>query len=218
MIEDISSRLFAILLSLLAHAALFSFLFLLSPPPGDGGRSAARGRQGVLVVELIPLDRDKAGDPARQLGFPSATDKGEAEPMPPRLPSSAATRPATEPPPAGGANVLAASASASAPGQAADLSGVSALRYRDMLLTHIARYRQYPEEARRDRREGTAWVRFLLDRKGRVSRIWIERSSGHAALDGEAAAAVRRAEPLPPIPAGLPDEIDITVPIDFRIG
>jgi protein TonB len=219
MIETVSSRLFAIILSLLAHAALFAFLFLLDPLTGDGGRSRVRGQsEHVLVVELLPLDRTDSGAIANQ---PLAT---------PALPSDAAPTQAPVPPPRdrtssipdplspGGSHSVPAATAARDPGQtAADLSGAAALQYRDILLAHIARYRQYPEDARLGRKEGTAWVRFLLDRDGRVLKMWLERGSGTTVLDTEAMAAVRRAAPLPAIPESLPAQIDITVPIEFRI-
>lgn len=220
MIETVSSRLFAIILSLLVHAALMAFLFLLNPSFGDGGRSRVRGQaEQVLVVELLPLDRSDSGDIANQPLSPPTLPGESAEPDPTVRPPKHLTSSVPDPLSSGGSRSVPTATSAQEPGQtSADLSGATALQYRDVLLAHIARYRQYPEDARLDRKEGTAWIRFLLDRDGKVLRVWIERGSGTASLDTEAAAAVRRATPLPPIPAGLPAQIDITVPIEFRIG
>lgn len=220
MLETLSSRLFAIILSLLVHAALMAFLFLLNPPIGDGGRSRVRGQaEQVLVVDLLPLDRSDGGDIANQPLSPPAIPSESARPDPSIRPPKDLTSSMPDPFSPGGSRSAPTATNAQEPGQtSADLSGATALQYRDLLLAHIARYRQYPEDARLDRKEGTTWVRFLLDRDGKVLRVWIERGSGTVSLDTEAAAAVRRAAPLPPIPASLPSQIDITVPIEFRIG
>ncbi len=57
-----------------------------------------------------------------------------------------------------------------------------------------------------------------MDRAGRVLAVTLVRSSGSSLLDEEAAALVRRAEPLP----RLPDEVagatlTLTVPISFAL-
>jgi protein TonB len=54
-----------------------------------------------------------------------------------------------------------------------------------------------------------------LYRQGHVLSSSIARSSGSRILDSEAQATLARAEPLPAIPAGRPDEIEILVPIEF---
>jgi len=219
MIETVSSRLFAIILSLLAHAALMAFLFLLDPFAGDGGRSRVRSQsERVLVVELLPLDRNDGGAVANQpLTPPELPNEAVPAEMPVRPPRHL-TSSIPDPLSPGGSQSVPAANAVREPGQTtADLSGATALQYRDILLAHIARYRQYPEEARLGRKQGTAWVRFLLDRDGRVLKMWLERGSGIAVLDSEAIAAVRRAAPLPAIPDSLPAQIDITVPIEFRI-
>lgn len=217
--EDFWSRLSAILLSLLLHAAL-GLLFFLSPAVGDGGRSRVSTQsEGVLIVELVPLSQDNTGDAVQSSPDPLLAPEDDAERDRPRVPSSSPSTMVPELLGGGSASAAALGAGAESAGPAAaDLAGVSAIDYRDLLLAHIARYRRYPEDARRDGLQGTALVRFLIDRKGRVHNLWIDSSSGHGPLDLEAAAAVRRAEPLPPIPAALPERIDITVPIEFKIG
>ena len=220
MIHGVSFRFSALFVSLFIHAALLGLFLLVALPAGDAGRAHARhDGQGALVFQLAVVAPDRAAEAV-------------ASPAPAALASSKAvapakTRPASSipddahvrPTPAGGAaqSVVAAGEGAG-DAAAADLSGAATLRYRDQVLAHIGRYRQYPEEARRAHLQGTSWVRFLLDRDGRVLRLAVDQGSGHDMLDREAAAAVRRAEPLPRIPASLPAQIDITVPIDFRIG
>lgn len=220
MIETVSSRLFAIILSLLAHVALMTLLFLLDPLAGDGGGSHTRNQsERVLVVELLPLDRANGGAIANQPLTPPAIASADVDPDPNIPPPRDRTSSLPDPLSSGGSQSIPSASAIQEPGRAtADLSGAMALQYRDVLLAHIARYRRYPEDARVERKEGTAWVRFLIDRDGKVLRVWIERGSGITSLDSEAVAAVRRAAPLPAIPESLPDQIDITIPIEFRIG
>jgi protein TonB len=63
----------------------------------------------------------------------------------------------------------------------------------------------------------TAELAFSLDRQGRLTASRIVHSSGSATLDQETLDLVRRAQPFPPPPAGMPgDQVDLTVPIRFN--
>jgi protein TonB len=93
----------------------------------------------------------------------------------------------------------------------------AAASFQRQLLAHIEKYRRFPDEARRDRQEGTVDVLFAMDRNGLVLGIWIKRSSGYPALDKEAVATVLRAQPLPAIPSELPEPLNITLPIDYGL-
>jgi protein TonB len=55
----------------------------------------------------------------------------------------------------------------------------------------------YPPIARRMGLEGTAWVRFEIDREGTARDVDVARSSGHAILDRAARRTVDRAGRLP---------------------
>jgi protein TonB len=91
------------------------------------------------------------------------------------------------------------------------------LNFQRQLLAHIENYRHFPDDARRDRQEGTVDVLFAMDRNGLVLGIWVKRSSGYPALDREAVATVLRAQPLPAIPSELPAPLNITLPIDYGL-
>jgi protein TonB len=58
-------------------------------------------------------------------------------------------------------------------------------------------------------------ILFTLARNGTVLDVFIQASSGSAALDQEAVATLLRGQPLPPIPAGLPDPMDFSFDIEF---
>jgi protein TonB len=96
--------------------------------------------------------------------------------------------------------------------------GQAILDYQAQLLAHITRFRAYPDAARPLHLVGVTLVRFAMTRDGRVLKVWIERTSGQATLDAAAEDTIRRAQPLPPIPAGLPSVLMLALPVDFSLN
>lgn len=90
-------------------------------------------------------------------------------------------------------------------------------KWEGRVLARIERFRRYPSDAQRARLQGTAYIRFRINRDGHVLSSSLERSSGYPALDDAAMDTLRRADPLPKIPADRPDEIELLVPIEFFI-
>ncbi len=93
----------------------------------------------------------------------------------------------------------------------------AALKFRQALLQHIARFERYPSRARAKGSEGTVHVLFRLRRDGKVLDAQVTTSSGEPVLDTEAIATLYRAEPLPAIPSEMPDELKVLLPIDFSL-
>jgi periplasmic protein TonB len=90
--------------------------------------------------------------------------------------------------------------------------------WKTQILALLERNKRYPEAAQSRREQGVAQVFFSLDRQGRVINSRVLRSSGASALDEEAMALLRRAQPFPPPPRELPGErVDLTVPIRFNL-
>ena len=90
--------------------------------------------------------------------------------------------------------------------------------YQAVLSAHLERYRRYPPGARQRREQGVATVRFTVDRGGRVVALAMAGASGFAALDDEALATLRRAEPLPGIPAEVTaGELEFVLPLRFQV-
>jgi periplasmic protein TonB len=86
------------------------------------------------------------------------------------------------------------------------------------ILALLERNKRYPEAAHSRHQQGVAQVFFSIDRQGRVLNSRVVRSSGASALDDEALALLRRAEPFPPPPPELPGpRVDLTVPIRFNL-
>lgn len=84
------------------------------------------------------------------------------------------------------------------------------------LLAQLNRYKQYPPAARRARIQGVVMLHFVMDRAGNVQAADINKKSGYPILDAEALALIRRAQPLPPMPANFrQNRLDLVVPIEF---
>lgn len=63
------------------------------------------------------------------------------------------------------------------------------------------------------------YIRFVMDRAGKVLSSRLERSSGFPDLDREAVALPKRAQPLPKPPNDKPgDTIELVVPVEFSCG
>jgi protein TonB len=82
----------------------------------------------------------------------------------------------------------------------------------------LERNKRYPADAHARREQGVVRLFFSLDRKGMVVDTRVATSSGSPALDQEAIALVRRAQPFPAPPPELGGQhVDLTVPIRFNL-
>jgi protein TonB len=90
-----------------------------------------------------------------------------------------------------------------------------ALKFRQALLRHVARFQRYPNAAGEPDPEGKVDVRFSMDRDGMLLGVWVTTGSGPSVLDREAIETIRRAQPLPPIPRELPDRLNVHLQLVF---
>jgi TonB family protein len=87
------------------------------------------------------------------------------------------------------------------------------------LLGQLNRFKQYPRAARQAHIEGVVQLHFVMDAQGKVLSFEIAKSSGRPILDSEALALIRRAQPLPALPADYPTRtLDAIVPIEFYLN
>ncbi len=88
--------------------------------------------------------------------------------------------------------------------------------WQGQVLAALDKAKRYPRQAQSARQQGVPYVRFRMDRQGRVLSAVLERSSGFALLDDAAVALPKRAEPLPKPPDNMPNEvIELVVPVEF---
>jgi len=74
----------------------------------------------------------------------------------------------------------------------------------------------YPQEAKLKGWEGIVKVRFTVAPDGRIKDIDVAESSGYPLLDAAAILAIKDASPYPFPPDFAGDEVEITVPVDYR--
>ncbi len=85
-----------------------------------------------------------------------------------------------------------------------------------LVLAALNKGKRYPREASFRRQQGAPYIRFVMDREGKVLSVRLERSSGFRALDEEAVALPKRASPLPRPPEDVKgDTIELVVPVEF---
>nr|WP_229506477.1 TonB family protein [Massilia sp. BJB1822] len=91
--------------------------------------------------------------------------------------------------------------------------------WQSRVLSHLAHFKRYPLEARQRRRTGEAWVRFQLDRGGKLLASELITSSGTVLLDREALQVLERAQPLPAPPEAVlrQNTVTVTLPVSFQI-
>jgi periplasmic protein TonB len=104
------------------------------------------------------------------------------------------------------------------PPQTAAVAAAPIPAWKTQIVALLEHHKRYPPAAQSRHQQGTAQVFFSIDREGRVLDSRIVRSAGVAALDAEALALLKRAQPFPPPPPELAGErITVTVPIAFQL-
>lgn len=89
--------------------------------------------------------------------------------------------------------------------------------YLTRVFRHIEPFRVYPEAARANRQRGRVVTRVTINRAGELVALSIDRSSGWPLIDNAELAAIRRAMPLPPPPAGMPgDPLVLILPMTYN--
>lgn len=97
-------------------------------------------------------------------------------------------------------------------------SSTAVPNWKSLVAGILQRNKRYPSEARSSRAQGTAVVRFSVNRGGQLVGNSLVRSSGVGALDQEALALVRRSSPFPPPPPEIGgSNITLNVPVHFNI-
>lgn len=201
---------------------------------------------GAIVVDLAPLPAAPSTTPSdiapgpeqvasevRPVAKPEETQPDETPEVPPAPNPEAAVALQTKPQPDAVPEQQSAATTTSAPPAineriapvaVAPTQGVPDLKnseavvtWRTQVLALVEKNKRYPEAARR-REQGVAQVSFTLDRKGMVVNSRVTQSSGSVALDDEALAVLKRAQPFPAPPSIIPgDLVVVRQPIRFTV-
>jgi protein TonB len=218
---------------LAAHLGLAAAYVLLRSQDAQGSLEAP-----AIIIELAPLavapasNQDIAPGPEMQEALPPpepevikpppTEDAVTAAPVEPPKPKPPEVKREQRKPPAPRTTAAprserdAPKPAAPQPGSAAASAAMAS--WRDALVAHLQRYKQYPSSATAAREEGVVSLGFSMDRNGHVLSRHIARSSGFADLDGEVLSMIQRAQPLPAFPPSMTQSrIDLTVPIRFSL-
>ena len=172
------------------------------------------------IVEAPPEQKIQAVPPKPE-PTPIVPDRPTLPPAKPK-PVRTETRKPVDTPPAprtSAAPKAERQAPSAASAATAGASAAAALAsYNQQVASHLQRFKQYPSSSKAAGERGTARLSFSLGRGGQVLGSRLAGSSGHAALDAETLAMVRRAQPFPPFPADIKQaSISFTVPVNFSI-
>ncbi|MEH2605686.1 protein TonB [Bradyrhizobium sp. AZCC 1588] len=212
----------------------------------DADDTVAAEPSGAIVVDLAPLAAAPATTPtdiapgpeqvmseAQPVAKPEETPPDETPELPHAPNSDAAVALQSKPQPDVTPQQQAAATTSAPPaineriapvavaptqGVPNDKNSEVVVTWRTQVLALVEKNKRYPEAARSRREQGTAQVSFTLDRKGMVVSARVTQSSGSGALDEEALALLKRAQPFPSPPAMFPGEfVVVRQPIRFTV-
>ena len=202
--------------AILLHAGLV-VCFALGRPPVPGLSVPADASPGAMLVTLVrsPLSQQAGaaeGKPVATVFTPArlaetgvkattAASRGGAEAGASASASNSASRP-PEPTDGGASSPLRTTLTGEAVGS----------EYQRRLLAHIESFKHYPGGVSA---RGVVQLVFEINRAGGILGIWVVKSSGIGVLDTAAVDTVRRAQPVPSIPPGLPDLLTVPVSVAF---
>lgn len=162
-----------------------------------------------LAEALLPPPRPV--EPVKEPPPPKPVEKPKPKPKASRKPAAPTTSAAPR------SDAAPANATAAPNAGASTANSAAPATWRSMLVAHLNRHKRYPAEARARREEGTARLRFSIDRSGRVVGASLVGSAGSPALDAEVLDLIRRASPVPaPPPEVGGGVITLTVPVNFN--
>jgi len=94
------------------------------------------------------------------------------------------------------------------------------ITYQSRLLLWLEKHRRYPSVARRRGQEGSVTLEFVIDTEGKLLSHRIVKGSSFSSLNRAVEKMIKRANPLPPVPAELHNgqtTFKYTVPVVFKL-
>lgn len=86
------------------------------------------------------------------------------------------------------------------------------------LMAHLGKHKRYPSAARKAGVKGATLVEFSIDPAGKIISARLLKASGSKDLDRESLDMLRRAEPLPKLPARVKArEVHVVLPVHFKL-
>jgi len=165
----------------------------------------------------VPPSEQPPGPKQVKAELPKPVIQREVVKTPP-VPNPAVALPAQPPEPKVEAKAPAAETTAppARPTPPAPVLSSGVPNWQGLVLGALNKVKRYPASAQSRRQQGVPYIRFVIDRNGRVLSSRLERSSGFSLLDSEAVNLPRRAQPLPKPPADVSGEtIELVVPVEY---
>lgn len=92
--------------------------------------------------------------------------------------------------------------------------------YTQTIALWLDKFKIYPEEAKAAGMQGRAMVRIRIDRRGNVHYRILTQKTAYPLLDKAVLDMVRRANPVPPVPADYPmvdQYLEFVIPVSFKL-
>lgn len=106
-------------------------------------------------------------------------------------------------------------------GVSGEVSDDIRLKYLTRLSIWLAKHKRYPKLAKRRKQEGVVKVEFWIDEQGRLLSHQILEHSSYESLNKEVERMLKRASPMPPVPADLrtgENKYIYTIPVHFKLN
>jgi protein TonB len=209
-------------------AVMIDLAPLPAPPSPEPSPPEPVPPQPVVEPQIQPVEPTPPQPPQPEIEMPALEPSPAPKPVvalpqkPPKAKPKQVEHPpqtVTErPPPPAAAPPVSAALPAPATAQPAVNAGASRASWQAQLSAWLQRYKRYPRLAQEQHQEGVVYLRFAMDRQGRVLSARIDKGSGFALLDEEVSALIERAQPLPAPPPEVPGErIELTLPVQFSL-
>ena len=218
--------LIAFVVAVVLHASLIVWVTTVPKPSTLHAKKQGRGGIEVGIAQLLPapkIPQPKITPPSKPVAKPvkkpikkiqtkpkaivSKTVDKQALTVPKEAPSLKPIEPVVEP------ALEKTSDQAQTNGGAA--LQVQRVSFHSRVMAHLQTFKYYPSRAKRRRMEGVVELEISIGRNGQLLNYTIVKSSQHTVLDQAAIDMLKRAQPLPIVPAEMTAEVYQDV---FKIG
>ena len=180
------------------------------PPPPKAAPKPPAPVEEPPLPKLVEAPKPKIAIPKPPKPQPPKPEKKPEPPkdLPPAKEEVVDTPPSNTPP-----------QKSAAPARSVAANSKALPTWQSDLLRHLAKYKRYPEDARRRGLQGINRLRFVVDADGKVLAFSLAGGSGSAALDRATLEMIRRAQPVPRPPQELLNngQIEVIAPFVYSL-